>query len=137
MVKNEKNFGLQLKELRESRGLSLRQVSYVAGVSSSYLSQVETGDRNIPTPKVLKKLAPVLGVTYDRIMTMAGYAANPSKKEEDDLDPHIQKIMSQVIGLRVAKTLTDSEKDAILSSVTNFIDFHLTEKKRSKKQKEE
>lgn len=131
------SFGKQLRELRESRGLSLRQIGYVAGVSSSYLSQVETGERSVPTPKVLKKLAPVLGVTYDRLMAMAGYTPGSGKVDEDGNDPQVQRILNQVVGLRATKGLSDDEKDAILDSVTKFIDFHLTEKKREKKIKKD
>lgn len=62
-----------LKELRENRKLTIRQVETYSGVSCSYLSQVETGKRGKPSPMILKKLAPVYKVPYLELMKAAGY----------------------------------------------------------------
>ncbi|MEN6462217.1 MAG: S24 family peptidase [Syntrophomonas sp.] len=69
----EINFGKYLKGLRDERGLTLRQVQIQSGVSDSYLSQLETGQRGIPSPEFIKKLAPVYDVTYKEMLVAAGY----------------------------------------------------------------
>jgi len=55
-------FGEDLKKLREDRKLTLREVEEQAHISNAYLSQVERGERGVPTMKVLAKLAQVYGV---------------------------------------------------------------------------
>jgi DNA-binding XRE family transcriptional regulator len=52
---------------REYRGLSQQKVAEQAGISVSYLSQIESGRRKGSTA-VLAALARVLGVTLDDIM---------------------------------------------------------------------
>jgi transcriptional regulator with XRE-family HTH domain len=74
-------FGLYLKRLRESRGLSLREAAKAADVSSGYLSQVEAGKRGkrkrgqhfAPHPQILRKLAGAYGVRAQDLFDRAGF----------------------------------------------------------------
>ncbi|HHW54909.1 MAG: helix-turn-helix transcriptional regulator [Bacillota bacterium] len=66
-------FGEYLKKLREKRGFSIRKLALAAGVSNSYLSQIETGQRGIPSHRILWKLARPLKVDYEELLRAAGY----------------------------------------------------------------
>lgn len=68
-----KEMGAYLKKLRETKGLSTREVYELSNVSNSYLSLVENGHRRA-SAVVLKKLAPVYGVDYLDLYVKAGYA---------------------------------------------------------------
>ena len=57
----EAAIGEQLRELRQVKNLTLRQVADKSGISVSYLSQLERNQSRLPIG-VLKKLADVLGV---------------------------------------------------------------------------
>lgn len=70
---NSLDFGKYLKKLRTERSLTIRQVEVFSGVSNSYLSQLENGKRGIPSPDTLKKLAPVYRISYEELMSAAGY----------------------------------------------------------------
>lgn len=65
-------FGDYLKSLRESKGLSQRQLAYLAGLSNTEISKLESGGRKKPSPAVLKKIAPHLGVPYEELLKKAG-----------------------------------------------------------------
>jgi transcriptional regulator with XRE-family HTH domain len=54
--------GQYLRALRKSKNLSLREAARRAGVSHSYLSQVETGSHDRPSIEILEKLS----VVYDK-----------------------------------------------------------------------
>jgi len=69
----EINFGRYIKSLREDRGLTLRQVQSQSGISDSYVSQLETGQRGTPSPEFLKKLATGYDVPYEELLVAAGY----------------------------------------------------------------
>ena len=58
----EKTLGECLRELRESKDLSVRELSKRIGVSAAFLSDVELGRRH-PSEDVLSKLARELGTT--------------------------------------------------------------------------
>ena len=64
-------FGKYLKQLRGSK--STEQIKILTGVSKSYLSLLERGLRDIPSPDVLKKLSQAYKVDYMELMDKAGY----------------------------------------------------------------
>jgi transcriptional regulator with XRE-family HTH domain len=69
----EQEFGEYMKSLRKSAGLTLAELGEKLGLSHSYLSQIETGKKSIPSPDILKKLAELLGKNYVELMDAAGY----------------------------------------------------------------
>jgi transcriptional regulator with XRE-family HTH domain len=66
-------FGEYLKVLRERAGLSQETLAEEAGISSAYVSQIETGRRNPPTPDVLRRMAGPLGVPLTVLLMQAGH----------------------------------------------------------------
>ncbi|MHC4710377.1 MAG: helix-turn-helix domain-containing protein [Planctomycetota bacterium] len=64
-----------MADLRVAKGLSLRQVEEATGnaVSNAYLSQLEKGKIQKPSPNVLHSLAAVYAVPYEALMEKAGY----------------------------------------------------------------
>lgn len=65
--------GEYLKQLRKKKSISQRELAESAGISNAEISRIETGERQKPSPDVLRKLAPFLGVTYEDLMDKAGY----------------------------------------------------------------
>jgi len=67
--------GVVLADLRRAKGLSLREVEAATGraVSNAYLSQLENGKIQKPSPNVLHSLSGVYAVPYETLMEKAGY----------------------------------------------------------------
>jgi len=53
--------------------LTQRDLSEKSGVSHAEISRLESGKRKNPTPKVIKAIAPFLGISYEDLMVQAGY----------------------------------------------------------------
>lgn len=62
-----------ISQLRKDKGLSQRELARRAQISNTEISRIESGERVQPSPAVLKKLAPVLGVSSEQLMEAAGY----------------------------------------------------------------
>ena len=73
-VDAEAAIGEQLRELRQVKNLTLRHVADKAGISVSYLSQLERNQSRLPIG-VLKKLADVLGVHMNWFFQSSGDGA--------------------------------------------------------------
>jgi transcriptional regulator with XRE-family HTH domain len=75
--------GALLADLRTAKGMSLRDVEEATGdaVSNAYLSQLENGRIQKPSPNVLHRLAEVYGVPYEALMEKAGYLLPSAAKE--------------------------------------------------------
>ncbi len=73
MVINKQNirliFGLKLKQLRVQKSLSFAQLSKAAGVSVSYLNEIEKGKKYPKTDKIIA-LAAALEVPYDQLVSL-------------------------------------------------------------------
>ena len=69
------HLGGLLADLRAAKGFTLRQVEEASGnaVSNAYLSQLEKGKVQKPSPNVLHSLAAVYAVPYESLMEKAGY----------------------------------------------------------------
>jgi transcriptional regulator with XRE-family HTH domain len=63
------DMGDRLRQARQARGLSLRRLAEVVGVSPSLISQVETG-RAKPSVNTLYALASELGISLDSLLFM-------------------------------------------------------------------
>jgi len=72
--------GAVLADLRAAKGLSLREVEEATGkaVSNAYLSQLENGKIQKPSPNVLHSLSEVYAVPYEALMEKAGYLLPPN-----------------------------------------------------------
>ncbi len=61
-------FGLKVKQLRIAQGLSFAKLSKTAGMSVSYLNEIEKGKKSPKTDKI-ETLATALGTTYDELVS--------------------------------------------------------------------
>lgn len=80
-------FGKYLRGLREKANLTMRKLDALSGVSHSYISQIERGERGIPSPEILRKLAEPLGVSYPLLLKEAGYLEDGSMVINGELTP--------------------------------------------------
>jgi HTH-type transcriptional regulator, competence development regulator len=103
----------ELRRLRVLKGISLREVEKATGVSNAYLSQLETGKTDSPSPRVLHKLADYYGAPYTNLMEAAGYLQPPvTRKSQPPSIDHVQAAL-------MSAKLTKEEEQ----TVARFIEF--------------
>jgi transcriptional regulator with XRE-family HTH domain len=83
----KKTFGEHLRDMREARKLTLRDIEEMSGISNAYLSQVESGTRGTPTVPVLRRLAAALGM---RMTELLAYSM-PDEDDEHEIRRYIGK----------------------------------------------
>ena len=73
MLTNERNirliFGLKVKQLRQGKGLSFKELSKESGMSVSYLNEIEKGKKYPKTEKIIS-LSKALNVPYDELVSL-------------------------------------------------------------------
>ena len=67
-----KNIGEEIAKARENKGLSQRQLANAIGISNAALSKIESGETEIPNPKILKKISKHIDINYNDMMSMIG-----------------------------------------------------------------
>ncbi|MFD1776702.1 helix-turn-helix domain-containing protein [Paenibacillus rhizophilus] len=101
---NNVEFGKYLRDKRKERKLTIRQLDTYSGVSHSYISQVERGNRGVPSPDILQKLSKPLGVDYDELMVRAGYIEDVKDKFPKDLQPIVDDTFIDLVNDMVEET---------------------------------
>ncbi len=78
--------GQYLASIRTDRKLTLRQVEEATNkeVSNAYLSQIENDKIKKPSPNILHTLAELYGISFEKLMDMAGYLMSSTKRADDD-----------------------------------------------------
>lgn len=91
------SFGPLLRRARRLRGLSVRGLAKMVGISSAYLSQLENGKRNPPPPARLRRLAPYLRVRAERLLEVAGHQPSTHKvvtRKSQKMDSKFQRVLA-------------------------------------------
>ena len=99
-----KSLGKTLKDAREVRSLTLRQVEEASGISNAYLSQLENDKIKKPSANVLYKLASLYQVELDSLLYAAGIIETES--------PQKSKLLNTVA--LSAEKLNSEEEQALL-----------------------
>ena len=97
--------GHELRAARKRKDLTLQEVAEPAKISLTYLQKLERGSVNSPSPRVLKRLADVLDISYRRLMELAAYLV-----PEPSPYPHIPEELAD-------KRLSEAEWRAVLAFV--------------------
>lgn len=85
--------GNYIKTLREKKELSQRQLAYLAGLSNTEISRIESGARENPSVDTLKKLAPHLGVSLEDLMSKAGYIDSNNDTDDDKINNEVEELL--------------------------------------------
>ncbi|KEQ21768.1 helix-turn-helix domain-containing protein [Paenibacillus tyrfis] len=73
----------QLRDMRKLKGFTIRELADRSGVSAAYISQLENGNRGVPSPDVLMKLSEGLNIPYTELMQIAGYLEKTASDKEE------------------------------------------------------
>ncbi|MCI8404754.1 MAG: helix-turn-helix transcriptional regulator [Clostridia bacterium] len=70
------NVGLRIKELRERKGFTVNKLANLAGISQSYLRDVELGNKN-PTVETLSYFCDALDISLQEFFSEKTSEINP------------------------------------------------------------
>src|SRR5690606_35885687 len=94
------SYGVELRKIRKSKNLSLKEVAQRGDLSHSYISQIENGKRNAPKPEIIHKLAKGLDIDPITLMQEAGYIEkniNQLKQELNQTQSEYSELTSNLI----------------------------------------
>ncbi len=110
--------GSLLAGARKRKNLTLRAVERATGISNAYLSQLETGAIQEPSPVMLSKLSEIYDIPYATTLEYAGYPV-PGKRTS-----HPASGIAARIG-----PVTEEEEVALLE----YLEFLRTKRNRGRR----
>lgn len=69
------NLGAYIRQARERKGLSARRLAGMINMHHGYLSRLEAGDYQRPSPEILERIALALDLSYDDLFAITGQHA--------------------------------------------------------------
>ncbi|ACA56510.1 MULTISPECIES: helix-turn-helix domain-containing protein [Clostridium] len=115
------NFGEFFKNIRKEKGLSQRQLAELSHISNTEISRIESGERQNPSPNILKSIAPHLGISYGELMIKAGYI--DESIEHEKYTEHIFRNSDGEFAdtIKLAKNIHDKDSEilTIMNRVTS------------------
>jgi transcriptional regulator with XRE-family HTH domain len=109
MVRSSEKFGAYIRDQREAKGISLRELAKAAGVSPTFMSKVETEDWK-PKEEKLRKIARVLELDSDDLVARAGRVPSDLAEiiKEHGARPELEALM------RTTKRFSAQEMDKLV-----------------------
>lgn len=83
--------GRNIQEIRKRKGLTLTQLAANAGISKSYLSNIERGVNQNPSIEVLKRLAIVLNADLKTLLRV-----QENTEIDEDLNQELIKLIEEL-----------------------------------------
>lgn len=81
-MKTMSQIGPFIRQLRENKNMSIRQLAKHTGVSPAYISQIENNYRNNPTQHVLRSIADGLGIEYNEFILQINQLTKTGVEEQ-------------------------------------------------------
>lgn len=103
-------FGEFVRAQRKLAQVSQRNLARMAGVSDSYLSQLERGNYQ-PSPQVVKALAQAFGLEPEQLYTMLGFIDGDGAGGPPSVEQAIQ----------LDQKLDAAQKESLLSVYRSFV----------------
>ncbi len=118
-MNNELTLAEIIKEAREKKGVSQREIARQTGIDNNTIAQIEKGTRKKPNALSLKKLANILELDLRKLMIIAGY-------NEQDIEMTINNQESFLLGVKEDKL---DEMANQIAKIKNLIKSIKTSKK--------
>ena len=108
----EKTFGTFIKEKRLEKGINLRKLAELLVLAPAYISDIENGNRNSPSPDKMEKLVELLGLNEDERNEMYDLAAKDSDNTvAPDISEYVKSNDAVRVALRKARNLNLGEQE--------------------------
>jgi transcriptional regulator with XRE-family HTH domain len=116
-------FGQFIRDIRESKGISLRFLAGHIGIAPAYMSDIEKGKR-YPPPGRLQRIAAVLRMTKEERDEMYDLAGKARNSAPEDITPYLLTHDSAIRTLRFAAEhgISDSEWIRILEQLEESLE---------------
>jgi len=109
-MNNNMTVGEMIAQARESKGLSKRELSRKANISDTELARIESGAREIPNPKTLRKISKCIDINYNELMYAAGLGFQVT-----NLNPFLRSYYQSLKGEEIEEALLNT-----LCSIENW-----------------
>lgn len=111
-------FGERVRQMREARGIALKDMAAALQTSSAYLSALEHGHRGVPSPILVQQICAFFGIIWDEAEELERLVRLSDPRvtvETGGLSPR-HTLVANVLARRIA-ALTPQQLDRVLDAM--------------------
>lgn len=111
-------FGERVRQMREARGIALKDMAAALQTSSAYLSALEHGHRGVPSPILVQQICAFFGIIWDEAEELERLVRLSDPRvtvETGGLSPR-HTLVANVLARRIA-ALTPQQLDQVLDAM--------------------
>lgn len=114
--------GDNIKSIREEKKLGLNETARLAGISPSYLSDIEKGNKTNPSMEVLQRIADALDVSIEEFFKSEPASQQQLKEWDDKYNPN-GELAEQVKFIESLKLSSPEQALKFILSQPNFMAY--------------
>lgn len=114
-------FGAFLKEKRQQKNISLRELSYKANVAHTYIAKIENGSKPPPSDKILFRLAKGLKLDDGSAEIFFDLAAKCKRINDDKIFIFLQIFLNICIMMIMQKDLSEKQVSSAIQMNSGMI----------------
>lgn len=114
--------GDNIKSIREEKKLGLNETARLAGISPSYLSDIEKGNKTNPSMEVLRRIADALDVSIEEFFKSEPASQQQLKEWDDKYNPN-GELAEQVKFIESLQLSTPEQALKFILSQPNFMAY--------------
>ncbi|GMG96815.1 helix-turn-helix domain-containing protein [Tepidimicrobium xylanilyticum] len=114
--------GDNIKSIREEKKLGLNETARLAGISPSYLSDIEKGNKTNPSMEVLQRIADALDVSIEEFFKSEPASQQQLKEWDDKYNPN-GELAEQVKFIESLQLGTPEQALKFILSQPNFMAY--------------
>ena len=109
-----KRFGEFVRDKRLAKGIGLRQMAKMVGVSATYMSKIERDEFPPPAEDKVRTIAAIIGCDADELLALSGRISSDLAEIIRQHPREISELLRTTLGLRigVVTELTQRAKEA-------------------------
>lgn len=112
-----------IREKRNQKNWSQRDLAAAAGISNAEISRIEAGKRKEPSPSVLKEIAKALDTPFEELLLEAGIIEKGKTFVDAFLEKHDSEPIPSFSVSSSRPTMPDDLTEDELQEVMRYIDF--------------
>jgi transcriptional regulator with XRE-family HTH domain len=109
-----KRFGEFVRDKRLAKGLGLREMAKMVGVSATYMSKIERDEFQPPAEDKVRTIAEIIGSDADELLALSGRISSDLSEIIKQHPREISELLRTTMGLKVGviSSLTQRAKEA-------------------------
>jgi len=117
-----REFGARVRQLRDERGITQRELATIAGVSPGFIYLIESGKQN-PSLTLIRKLAAGLHMSLEDLVAGSEVGEEPTERSVGQLSRAVERLLERIDMFNALAIEVKAEQQRLLKAHEHLLDY--------------